>query len=63
MSDNRFMTVAEVRKVLGISKNSAYTLVSRSDFPSFRAGKVIRIPVKQFEEWIDRQVKSGQIVG
>ncbi|MDD7174920.1 MAG: helix-turn-helix domain-containing protein [Clostridiales bacterium] len=63
MSDNRFMTVAEVRKVLSISKNSAYTLVSRSDFPSFRAGKVIRIPVKQFEEWVDRQVKSGQIVG
>ena len=63
MSDNRFMTVAEVRKVLGISKNSAYTLVSRSDFPSVRAGKVIRIPVKQFEEWVDRQVKSDQIVG
>lgn len=63
MSDNRFMTVADVQKVLGIGKNSAYTLVSRRDFPSFRAGKVIRIPVKQFEEWVDRQVKSGQIVG
>lgn len=63
MSDNRFMTVAEVQKALGIGKNTAYTLVSRGDFPSFRAGKVIRIPVKQFEEWIDRQTKSGQIVG
>ena len=63
MSDNRFMTVTDVQKVLGISKNSAYTLVSRSDFPSFRAGKVIRIPVNQFEEWVDRQVKSDQIVG
>ena len=63
MSDNRFMTVAEVQKALGIGKNTAYTLVSRGDFPSFRAGKVIRIPVKQFEEWIDHQTKSGQIVG
>lgn len=63
MNDNRFMTVAEVQKALGISKNSAYTLVSRSDFPSFRAGKVIRIPVKQFEEWIDHQVKNDRIVG
>lgn len=63
MNANRFMTVAEVQKALGISKNSAYTLVSRSDFPSFRAGKVIRIPVKQFEEWIDRQVKNDRIVG
>lgn len=63
MSDNRFMTVSEVQKVLGISKNTAYAMVSRGDFPSFRAGKVIRIPVKQFEEWIDRQVKSNQIVG
>lgn len=63
MNDTRFMTVAEVQKALGISKNSAYTLVSRSDFPSFRAGKVIRIPVKQFEEWIDHQVKNDRIVG
>lgn len=58
MSDNRFMTVADVQKVLGINKNTAYALVSRGDFPSFRVGKVIRIPVKQFEEWIDRQVRE-----
>lgn len=44
MNDNRFMTVAEVQKALGISKNSAYTLVSRSDFPSFRAERSSEFP-------------------
>lgn len=63
MSDNSFMTVADVQKTLGVSKNSVYTLVSRSDFPALRVGKRILIPAKQFEAWVDRQVNGAQIAG
>lgn len=63
MSDNSFMTVADAQKTLGISKNSIYALVSRSDFPALRVGKRILIPVKQFEAWVDRQVNGAQIAG
>ena len=63
MNDNSFMTVTEVQKALGISRNSAYTLVSRSDFPALHVGKRILVPVKQFEAWVDRQVNGGQLAG
>lgn len=63
MSDNNFMTVAEVQKILGVSRNATYTLVSRSDFPALRVGKRILIPAKQFEAWVDRQVNGAQIAG
>ena len=49
------MTVAQVAAALGVSRPTAYNLVNRKDFPSFRIGKKILIAKKKLMEWIDNQ--------
>lgn len=44
---------AELAIILGVSKNTAYRLVNKPDFPKFRAGRKIIISKKQFIEWMD----------
>ena len=39
MNIHRFLNVEDLRLLLGIGKNSAYELMHRSDFPSFKIGK------------------------
>jgi predicted DNA-binding transcriptional regulator AlpA len=38
---------------LGISKNKAYEVVNRYDFPKIRVGRRIIISKKHFLEWMD----------
>ncbi len=49
-------SVLEVSKILGISKTTAYCYCNNGTIPSFRIGKRIVIPVKQFEEWMEQEV-------
>ena len=39
--------------ILGISRNKAYELVNRADFPKYHMGKKIIISKKHFIEWMD----------
>lgn len=57
MSNQDFMSVADLQKTLGVSRGHAYELVARADFPALRIGKRIVIPVKQFEDWVEKQTK------
>ena len=43
----------ELSKILGISKNKAYEVVNRYDFPKIRVGRRIIISKKHFLEWMD----------
>lgn len=45
-----FLTVAEVQKILRISRGKAYELVKTGEIPSTKIGDSIRIPRIQFEE-------------
>ncbi|OXM17472.1 excisionase [Paenibacillus herberti] len=45
------MNVEDVRKVLGISKNAAYSLVKSGEFHVVKIGKKILIPKDGFLEW------------
>ena len=49
---------AEGARLLGISRPTLYTLLNRSDFPSFRVGNRILISVAGLQAWIDRQTKE-----
>lgn len=54
--EKRTYTVAEIGKLLGISRNAAYTFVNtETGFKSVRIGASIRISKKSFDEWLDRQ--------
>ncbi len=44
---------AQLSEILGISRNKAYELVNRPDFPKYRAGRKIIISKKHFIQWMD----------
>lgn len=46
---------AELSTILGISRNKAYELANRTDFPKYRVGKKIIISKKHFIAWMDAQ--------
>lgn len=46
---------AELSTILGISRNKAYELANRTDFPTYRVGKKIIISKKHFIAWMDAQ--------
>ena len=45
-------TVAEIQRILRISRAMSYELVNSGAFPIIRIGKSIRIPVNAFQEWL-----------
>lgn len=46
---------SELAKILGISRNKAYELVNRPDFPKYKMGRKIIISKKHFLKWMDNQ--------
>lgn len=44
---------AQLAEILGISRNKAYELVNRADFPKYQMGKKIIISKKHFIKWMD----------
>ena len=57
-----FLTVMDVANLLGISRASAYELVSEDNFPKLKIvqGRTI-IPRDRLLEWLNEQVKYGEI--
>ena len=43
----------QLADILGISRNKAYELVNRADFPKYHMGKKIIISKKHFIAWMD----------
>ena len=54
-SEKRTYTVDEIQEILGIGRNSAYSLVKSEVFHSVRFGGTIRISKKSFDEWLDKR--------
>lgn len=56
------LTVADIQKVLGIGRNSAYELIYQKNFPILKLGeRKIRIPKDRFLEWIRSNTEYYQI--
>jgi predicted DNA-binding transcriptional regulator AlpA len=51
---SEMLSVADVQRKLGLSRQGAYNLVNRPDFPLVRAGKKLLIPIKAFDEWMQK---------
>lgn len=54
--DKMFLTVNETAGYLNISRSMSYKLVNSEGFPKMRLGKKIVVPVKQLNEWIEKQI-------
>jgi excisionase family DNA binding protein len=51
--DSEFISVTDMAKRLGISRSMGYRLVEQNEVPHVDLGRVIRIPRKEFEAWLD----------
>ncbi len=49
------LSPAEAAEVIGVSMPTMYDLCHRADFPSFRLGRKILIPVDPLREWANRR--------
>lgn len=56
MNEKLALSVEEAGKLLGVSRQVAYQLSRRSDFPTLHIGRRVLVPRKQLEEWMDRNV-------
>ena len=59
--EKRIYTVDEIQDILGIGRNSVYSLVKSGVFHSVRIGGNIRISKKSFDEWLDNQTNTCQV--
>ena len=48
------LTVDDLAKELNISRNTAYALADRKDFPSFRIGRRLLVNRALLQEWMDQ---------
>ena len=48
------LRVEEAAATVGIGRTKAWTFVYSGEWPSFRIGRSVRIPVAGLEEWIAR---------
>ena len=46
------LDVDDVRRIMGISRTSAYELVRTPGFPAFRSGRLIKVSKKAFFDWM-----------
>ena len=51
------LKVIDVQKHLGISKNKVYALIQSKGFPKIIIGHRYFIPKKQYEKWIEENIK------
>lgn len=46
------LDVADIQRVMRISRVSAYELVHTQGFPAFRSGRLIKVSKKAFFDWM-----------
>ena len=58
MTEKLTVSVEEAGELLGVSRQIAYQLSHRPDFPTLRIGRRVLVPRKELEAWINRQVEE-----
>jgi excisionase family DNA binding protein len=52
LAEVRFLTVAEVAKVMRVSKMTVYRMVHGGDLPAVRVGRSFRVPEKAVHDYL-----------
>lgn len=55
MNETYTLTVPQLAEKLQISRQAAYSLCKKPGFPVVKFGGSIRIPVKELDNWMERQ--------
>lgn len=51
LCEKKTYTVAEIARILGVSKTAAYALTKENCFKCLKIGKTIRINKESFDKW------------
>jgi excisionase family DNA binding protein len=54
------LSVMEAARMANIGRSSAYSLCRNGEWPTVRIGRIVRVPVKKLEEWIEAHCEQGQ---
>ena len=60
MNEKLTLSVEEAGKLLGVSRQVAYQLIHRPDFPTLHIGRRVLVPRKQLEAWMDQHVTGTE---
>lgn len=63
ITQQEYLTVADVQQWLNISQGTAYGLTHRTDFPVCRFGSTIRIPRVPFLAWVEENTSNPKHYG
>ena len=55
LAQQEFLTIKDIQSILKVSKNIAYDLCKRADFPAMKIGGTYRVSADEFKKWCDRQ--------
>lgn len=50
--ENKALTITDLRRILGISKSKAYSMIQRGEIEFFRIGRCIRVTESSLTEYI-----------
>jgi len=61
MQSKDVLTVSDLQREYGVSKNTAYEFVNQRGFPAIRFGRAIRIPRRAFEAWLAKRFDGNEV--
>ncbi len=54
------LTVEEAGRRLGIGRSLAWRLVRSGELPSVRLGRLVRVPERNLQAWLDRRCQGAE---
>ena len=57
---SRAVRPSEIERLYGLSHATLWRMMREGNFPVYRAGRVVRIPLKEFEAWFEAQEREGE---
>jgi len=52
--EREWLTISEIRAVLGIGSTKAYELVQTGELPAIRIGRALRVHRRDIDTWAER---------
>jgi excisionase family DNA binding protein len=49
------ISLNELQEILGIGRTKAYGLVASGELPTVRIGRIIRVDMRDWTDWLERQ--------
>jgi predicted DNA-binding transcriptional regulator AlpA len=57
-SDRLVLDVPEAGAKLGLGRNASYAAAKRGDIPTIKIGRLLRVPVRAFEEMLNAALRQ-----